>query len=183
MSNNNQEDRLIQGLSGRKLKIPSHWKNPSGNYHIGIKSLKQLMPSSAFERLSKERREKMFDPEHRLALAEAQHRLDEHINKYLSPNDEQKLIREEFQSFVDALKEVEKKYNDPGPFLDCIVWNDGDKWIACIDTSEQGELDQCKCLTNYIDYHEFATFSAIDMVTYSVQIHNEINILEIVVAG
>ncbi|CAF4876615.1 unnamed protein product [Rotaria sp. Silwood1] len=92
-------------------------------------------------------------------------------------------MREEFQSFVDALKEVEKKYNDPGAFLDCIVWNDGDTWIACIDTSEQGELDQCKCLTNYIDSHEFATFSAIDMVTYSVQIHHEINILEIVVAG
>jgi len=42
---------------------------------------------------------------------------------------EQKLIREEYQSFVDALKETEKKYNDPGPFLDCIVWNDGDKWM------------------------------------------------------
>ena len=40
--------------------------------------------------------------------------------------------REEFQAFVDALKEVEKKYNDPGPFLDCIVWNDGDKWMFVI---------------------------------------------------
>ena len=41
---------------------------------------------------------------------------------------EQKLAREELQSFVEALKEVEKKYTDPGPFLDCLVWNDGDKW-------------------------------------------------------
>ncbi len=32
---------------------------------------------------------------------------------------------------------------------------------ACIDTTQQGDLDQCKCLTNYIDSHEFATFSAI----------------------
>ncbi|CAF1250085.1 unnamed protein product [Rotaria magnacalcarata] len=183
ISNNNSEDRSIQGLSGRKLKIPLNWKNPTGNFHIGIKSLKQLMPSSAFERLIKERREKMFDSEHRLALAEAQRRLDEYINKYSLPTEEQKLTREEFQSFVDALKEVEKKYNDPGPFLDCIVWNDGDKWIACIDTSEQGDLEKCKCLTNYVDSHEFATFSVIDMVTYSVQIHHENNILEIVVAG
>ncbi|CAF3801202.1 unnamed protein product [Adineta steineri] len=182
-STNNKDDDSIQGLSGRKLKIPSSWKNPSGNYQIGIKSLKQLIPNSAFDRLSKERREKLFDPEHRLALAEAQRRLDEHTNKFPTPNEEQKIIREEFQSFVDALKEVEKKYNDPGPFLDCIVWNDGDKWIACVDTTEQGELDKCKCLTNYFDSHEFATFSAIDMVTYSVQIHHEINILEIVVAG
>jgi len=29
----------------------------------------------------------MFDPEHRLALSEAQRRLDEHINKYPSPNE------------------------------------------------------------------------------------------------
>ncbi|CAF4089647.1 unnamed protein product, partial [Adineta steineri] len=182
-SNDNEDDQLIQSLSGRKLKIPSDWKNPSGNYHLGIKSLNQIIPNSAFDRLTQERREKLFDPEHRLALAKAQRRLDEHINKFPTPNEEQKLIREEFQSFVDALKEIEKKYNDPGPYLDCIVWNDGDKWIACIDTSEQGELDQCKCLTNYFDSHEFATFSAIDMVTYSIQIHDEINILEIVVAG
>ncbi|CAF1287531.1 unnamed protein product [Rotaria sordida] len=163
-SNNNRDDESIQDLSGRKLKvktnidkqinekffdkIPSSWKNSSGNYHIRIKSLKQLMPITAFERLLKERREKMFDSEHRLALAEAQHCLNEHINKFPSPNElydiefkkEQKSIREEFQSFVDALKDVKKKYNDPGPFLDCIVWNDGDKWISCIDTSEQGDF-------------------------------------------
>lgn len=34
---------------------------------------------------------------------------------------------------------------------------------ACIDTTQQGDLDQCKCLTNYIDSHEFATFSAIGL--------------------
>lgn len=34
------------------LKIPSDWKNPSRNYHIGIKSLKQLIPSTAFDRLT-----------------------------------------------------------------------------------------------------------------------------------
>jgi hypothetical protein len=29
----------------------------------------------------------MFDPEHRLSLIEAQRRLDEHINKFPSPNE------------------------------------------------------------------------------------------------
>jgi hypothetical protein len=32
---------------------------------------------------------------------------------------------------------------------------------ACLDTTEQGELNQCKCLTNYMDSHEFAIFSSI----------------------
>lgn len=36
-----------------------------------------------------------------------------------------------------------------------------ENFSACIDTTEQGDLDQCKCLTNYIDSHDIATFSAI----------------------
>ena len=96
--------------------------------------------------------------------------------------EEQKLAREEHQALIDALKDIEKKYNDPGPFLDCIVWYDGEKWMsvsrilsfwefnvefyfidirACIDTSEQGKLDQCQCLTNYSDSQNCGRFSAI----------------------
>ena len=37
--------------------------------------------------LQKARREKVFDPEHRLALAEAQRRLDDHLNKFPSANE------------------------------------------------------------------------------------------------
>ena len=37
--------------------------------------------------LQKARREKVFDPEHRLALAEAQRRLDDHVNKFPSANE------------------------------------------------------------------------------------------------
>lgn len=47
---------------------------------------------------------------------------------YLCFQDE-KLVREELQAFVDALKDIEKKYSDPGPFIDCLVWNDGEKWM------------------------------------------------------
>lgn len=31
------EDGTIEALSGRKLQIPSEWKNASGEYHVGIK--------------------------------------------------------------------------------------------------------------------------------------------------
>jgi hypothetical protein len=41
---------------------------------------------------------------------------------------EEKLVREELQSLLDAIKDVDKRYHDPGPFLDCVVWHDGTNW-------------------------------------------------------
>lgn len=67
-----------------------------------------------------------------------------------------------------------------GPVFDCIVWNDGKMWRACVDTTEQGDLEKCKVLTNYRDSHEYGTFSYSDMLNYSVRILNEENVLQIV---
>ena len=44
--------RLKKSDEKFRLKIPSTWKNPSGNYHLGIKSLKLLMPSGVFDRIN-----------------------------------------------------------------------------------------------------------------------------------
>uniref|UniRef100_A0A914RCC0 Peptidase S8/S53 domain-containing protein n=1 Tax=Panagrolaimus davidi TaxID=227884 RepID=A0A914RCC0_9BILA len=38
--------------------------------------------------------------------------------------------------------------------VDCIVWNDGKKWQACLTTSNEN-LENAKILTNFCDEHEF----------------------------
>lgn len=53
------------------LQIPSTWKNPSGNYHLGTKNSFELYPKKVQERLVKERKERFWDPEHKTALANA----------------------------------------------------------------------------------------------------------------
>ena len=40
----------------------------------------------------------------------------------------EKLELENAKATVEALKKVEEKYEDCGPVLDCIVFNDGDEW-------------------------------------------------------
>lgn len=59
------------------LQIPDSWKNPSGKYHIGLKAAFDLYPKGLTDRIKKERREEMWDPPHRVALAEASRKLDQ----------------------------------------------------------------------------------------------------------
>ncbi len=47
----NGEERTIEGLTGRQLTIPDHWRNPSGEWHIGIKSAFELFPSGPKSRI------------------------------------------------------------------------------------------------------------------------------------
>uniref|UniRef100_A0AC34FXQ4 Peptidase S8/S53 domain-containing protein n=1 Tax=Panagrolaimus sp. ES5 TaxID=591445 RepID=A0AC34FXQ4_9BILA len=60
---------------------------------------------------------------------------------------------------------------------DCIVWFNGQKWLACIDTSFMGELDGKKVLTNFRDEYDYDIF--LNNITYCVTVHNKGNLLEI----
>ena len=45
------EEREIQGHTGRVLKIPDEWKNPTGEWHVGSKALFELVPTVVRTRL------------------------------------------------------------------------------------------------------------------------------------
>jgi hypothetical protein len=65
-------------------QIPAEWKNPTGDFHIGIKNGFDLYPAKLRERIEKERKEKLWDPGHKSCLAEASRKLQVR----LSCNDE-----------------------------------------------------------------------------------------------
>jgi len=131
----------ITGLTGRVLKIPLEWKNPTSEFHIGVKNGYELYPKSARERLLKAYKEKHWSTHHQRAKAEAIRELQEYEKnetkngKSSSPkslNSLKNLIdvekKEELKSRVEVLDILEAKYSDLGPVYDVVVFHDGVMW-------------------------------------------------------
>ncbi|XP_067903198.1 tripeptidyl-peptidase 2-like [Heterodontus francisci] len=174
------KDGILVGLSGRTLKVPADWINPSERYHIGIKNAFELYPTPLKERIQQERREKQWDPSHRIAVAEAHRRLNDFNKNSTNLSQEEKLILEDLQCQVEQLDLLEKKYTDLGPVYDCLVWHDGNCWRACVDTSECGDLSSCRVLRNYREGYEYAQLGKSEMLNYSINVYDDGNTLCIV---
>uniref|UniRef100_A0AC34G2D2 Peptidase S8/S53 domain-containing protein n=1 Tax=Panagrolaimus sp. ES5 TaxID=591445 RepID=A0AC34G2D2_9BILA len=130
------ENTLI-GLSGRKLKIPLTWKNPSGKWHLGKKYFKDLFCKKDSDKDCKKS-------------------MQENLN--ISESNKDKTI-----------------------IVDCIVWFDGEKWRACINTTGDDDLENAKVLTNYSDEHEFGFIA--EKISYCIKIQNDGNLLELFIAN
>jgi len=133
------ENGYIESLIGNKLKVNSEWKNPSGEWRVGAAPAFFLLPGGLKHRLKAERR-KRFDEHQRAAVTEATAALAAFEAAHgrapatASPAEIKK--REELVARVTLLEELSSKYDDQGPMVEAVVWNDGDKWVAALDTSD-----------------------------------------------
>jgi tripeptidyl-peptidase-2 len=166
----------LQGLSGRKLKIPSTWDNPSGEFHIGIKRAFELYPRGLSGRVKSERK-KAFDTRQRELVAD----LTKQIAEYSDKNPSNPVGgKAELEARLEQLKALAGT-DDVGPVYDCVVFKDSKNvWRAAVDTLENGDFSQAKVLCDYHLEHQYGTFSEIDMLNYAVNIFNDGNILSIV---
>ncbi|XP_015173140.1 PREDICTED: tripeptidyl-peptidase 2 isoform X4 [Polistes dominula] len=175
-------DGYIIGITGRKLKVPSNWVNPSNEYHIGVKNLYSLYPGKLKDRITAERKKNLWDDGQKAALAEASRQLQEFEakNSKSSNGGEEKLEKEELEARVEVLTNAEKKYSDSGPVYDVVVFFDGNVWRACIDTSEEGDLESGVYLGEYSVTKEYAPLTKEDQLNVTINVHDEGNTLEIV---
>lgn len=109
--------------------------------------------------------------------------------------------KEELKARVQALKDLGTTYQDPGPLLECVVFHDGKDWRAVIGGGEgvphdasQGWPDTQLALladstldlrtevpmTDYKREGQHGRFGSQDLLTFSVNILNEGNLLSLV---
>lgn len=183
------EGNKIKGLSGRTLVIPSTWKNPTEKYHIGLKNAFELYTKNVQKRIEEEKKEKQWDPLHKPLLSKAIMEQQNFNNEFdpskVTLNRNQKLKKDDLDNTVEALQNLEKKYKFITPVYDCVVFHDGVQWLACLDTSEIGDLASCKLMGEFSEdpVNNFDYITAADRMSYSFNVYSDGDVLEIVSLG
>jgi tripeptidyl-peptidase-2 len=165
------ENFRVTGLSGRKLQLNSRWNNPSGEFHIGMKALFELFPDGLAGRVKRERR-KDFDV--------AQRELETQLQREIEANQADLAKKTELEVRLTEVKALAKAIEDVGPVVDVVCFFDGENWRVAIDKNESGDLTNAVLFTDFALERQFDTFSAVDMMSFSVNIYDEGNVVSIV---
>lgn len=177
------KEGYITGLTGRKIRIPHEWENPENKYRIGVKNAFDLYPDRLKDRVRQDYKKKYWDDGHKQALADVSRELAEFEAKHSHSsnlNDADKLIKENLEARLEVLQNFEKKYVDNGPVFDCILFHDGEKWLACVDTTDNGDVSKCPLLGEYSITHDYAPLTSVDNLNFSINVHNNGDVLELV---
>ncbi|XP_077225985.1 tripeptidyl peptidase ii [Tasmannia lanceolata] len=179
-------DGNIIGGSGAQLVINPLWKNPTGEWHVGYKLVYELFTDTLTSRLKKERK-KNWDEKNQEAISNALMRLNEFDQRHVKVEDiSLKKSREDLQNRVDFLRKQAEIYDDRGPVIDAVVWNDGDVWRVAVDTQsleddpKHGKLADFIPLTNFRIEQKFGIFTKLDACSFVTNVYDEGNLLSIV---
>ncbi len=87
----------------------------------------------------------------------------------------------EMSTRLTLLRAMAKDNVDVGFVVDCVVFHDGDRWQAAIDSSGTGDMSCIDPMTDFRHAQQYRTFSEMDACNYSVNIYDEGKTLSIVV--
>ncbi len=98
------------------------WKNPSGDFRLGLKPLFDVCPKDLVARLKTERR-KDWDARNNALEVEIHTRMAK-----LAGDKAQKAERVDCETRLSQLADLQKSYEDVGPFVDCVIFHTGERW-------------------------------------------------------
>ncbi|KAJ1920422.1 hypothetical protein IWQ60_007009 [Tieghemiomyces parasiticus] len=177
------EDVLtLKGLTGRTLILSEDWKNPTGEYRLGVKSLYDMFPTPLVGELKWNAKQRMIQKNNPL-LSQAQNALSDFKaahpdTKNLGEADD--AIFQDLTARVTLLQKWGEQFEDIGHLADCLLFHDGEHWVAVVAPVDTTDLRQVPRLRDYKVAQEYHTFSARDQMSYSVKVYDEGKVLSIV---
>ena len=187
----------VKGLSGRNVTLGG-WAQDITSIKLGAVRLYDLLPRNVMRRVKKERKE-IFVAKHQALISNVQSKLDnlpKAENKKSSDNknndkeeggdngeDEKKKIgtqKKELQLLLEQLKDVLESYQDYGPLLDIIMFEDEGIWKAVIDTQANGDLTNSIPMSSFRHERQIGELGFGSAVTYCIQVYDSGKILSIV---
>lgn len=134
------------------------------------------------DRIKSEYKKKKWDEGQRKLLSDLNRELANLDNQQSnsSNNENDKLEKEDCEAKIEVLNNLDKKFCDSGPIYDCILFNDGSKWMCCINTSDDNDLSKCPLLGEYSVTHDYLPLTKFDSLNFSFNVHDNGNVLELV---
>ncbi|XP_052893110.1 tripeptidyl-peptidase 2 [Anopheles moucheti] len=177
------QDGTITGLSGRKLQLSATMKSKNiagSEYRVGLKSVHDLSPSRIRERILNDLKVKTWDDRHKQAVSEAARELSdfEAKNPPTGLSGKEKLVKENLESQLEFLNTCDKKFADLKTSYDCVLFPTKEGWMAVIDTTEKGDLENAVHVVEYTRSHQLVNLD--DFLSVSINVHDEGNVLEVV---
>uniref|UniRef100_A0A7S2RCW9 Tripeptidyl-peptidase 2 n=1 Tax=Rhizochromulina marina TaxID=1034831 RepID=A0A7S2RCW9_9STRA len=157
-----EEGRVLEGKSGRLLRIPAEWKNPSGKWQVGLKRGYELFPRTLVNRVKAERKKDWILQQHTCEAALKQR--EAALKAAKAPEDQVKDVEACLEVLSQHGKDVDSV--DPGPVFDAVAWHDGEEWVAAISSDPDGDLSKAVAMRSYRVAREFSTFSEVDSMNY-----------------
>lgn len=175
-----EKDGTIQGFTGRKLFLPEGIKNPTGDYHLGVKYGKELFHEDVWDRVVKWRKQRLSA---RIQESKVQRLLakQQSTEAVVEEEKDSRAILDE-KTLETELEKVEASLleDDPGPYFDCVVWNDGENWRVIVDTDEDGDLTDEMILKPFGIAGDYASFPDHVALNFGVQVYHDGRLLSIV---
>lgn len=158
----------LVGLSGRTLHLGRRDAVRRNEFRLGLKcAYDGSFPAPVVERLKAERsvlRDQAAKNE--LAAEEARAAASG--------------AADEAQTRVGVLQALHKDDADLGPVFDVVLFHDGAHWRAIVDTSERGDMADLPAMADFRLERQFRRFSDADMLTFSVNVYNDGDVLSLV---
>lgn len=169
------KDGVLQGLTGRFLKLNPAWTKENKQFRVGVKPAFELFPMELIPRIKSDRSENRD-----LQIERLKSGLRIRIQKLAGQKGDKKAAeKKRVEARLKAL-DAAASSEDLGPVYDCVVFKLDGKLRAVVDTDEDGDLRDEIALTNFRDEHKYGTFGAKSGYNFGINIYDQGNLLSIV---